>query len=76
MTLDELPDAVREAGGRVELEDQSPAWRFSGEVESFLEVNRLVLERLAAEAEALDDGTRRVRTRDHADSLGDEQLGH
>ena len=49
-TLDDLPEAVREAGGRVSLEDDARAWRFSGEVDSFLEINRLVLERLAAEA--------------------------
>lgn len=50
--IDELSAAVRDAGGRVELDDRVRAWRFSGEVESFLEVNRLVLDRLAAEAPA------------------------
>jgi glucose-1-phosphate thymidylyltransferase len=53
-TLDDLPDAVREAGGRVSLEDHARAWRFSGEVDSFLEINRMVLERLAADASPQD----------------------
>jgi glucose-1-phosphate thymidylyltransferase len=46
-TLDDLPEAVRRAGGRVEDVVSPRAWRFTGEPHSLLDVTALALEDLA-----------------------------